>query len=407
MKKLFSVFTFVLLNNSLFAHDFELNGIYYNLLGGDSIAVTYKGDYAHSYSNEYSGSVAILEKVTFNGISYRITAIGNGAFYHCYGLTAITIPNSITTIGESAFSDCSRLTNITIPNSVITIGKYAFSYCSRFTAITIPNSVNTIGESAFSGCYSLTNITIPNSVTTIGENAFSNCSRFTAIIIPSSVTTIGEGAFSGCSSVELITIEAGNPTYYSTGNCIIETTTKNLHTGCKNSIIPTDGSVITIGDNAFYGCSNLTGITIPNSITTIGNYTFYNCSNLTTINLPNSITIVGNYAFAYCSCLTAITCEAVIPPTIGDYGTTFEKVDKTIPLYVFTESIEAYKIAEYWKDFANILPIPVTPDTPTSVANCEGHDAASNVRKVFENGTMYILCDDEKYTIDGRKVFIL
>jgi hypothetical protein len=83
------------------AHDFELDGIYYNYTtgsGGTSVYVTYRGNYSYSYNNEYMGEVIIPESVTYNGKSYSVTSIGNYAFCDCSGLTSVTIPNSVTTL---------------------------------------------------------------------------------------------------------------------------------------------------------------------------------------------------------------------------------------------------------------------------------------------------------------------
>ena len=89
---------------------------------------------------------------------YRVTNIGDDAFFGCEKLTSINIPDSVTSIGEYAFSSCYSLTSINIPNSVTTIGERAFSWCESLISINIPNSVTTIGESAFGGCYNLTTV---------------------------------------------------------------------------------------------------------------------------------------------------------------------------------------------------------------------------------------------------------
>ena len=126
------------------------------------------------------------------------TNIGDCAFYNCYSLTSITIPNSVTSIGDFAFYNCPNLTSIVIPNSVTNIGCYAFCWCHSLTSITIPNSVTSIEYGAFAHCSGLTSITIPSSVTSIGHGAFQCCTSLTSIIIPNSVTSIGYGAFYKC-----------------------------------------------------------------------------------------------------------------------------------------------------------------------------------------------------------------
>ena len=219
-----------------------------------------------------SGDVVIPD--TLGG--YPVTSIGYEAFCNCTGLTSITIPDSVTRIGGCAFSDCTGLTSITIPDSVTSIGDYAFNHCTGLTSITIPDGVTSIGDGAFAYCSGLTSITIPDSVKSIG--------RF---------------AFSGCAGLTSITVSSGNKVYHSTDNCLIETESKTLISGCKNSIIPSDGSVTSIGAGAFGGCTGLTSITIPDSVTSIGDVAFAICTDLTSITIPASVTDIGYYAFGY------------------------------------------------------------------------------------------------------------
>ena len=142
--KRFYVFLLILVGGGILpcqvvASDFVADGIYYNITSADehTVAVT-------SGTNKYVDSVVIPESVTYDGVTYSVTTIGEKAFYGCKKLTSVTIGNSVTTIGDNAFFDCSSLTSITIPNSVTTIGEYAFCYCSGLISVTIGNSVTTI-----------------------------------------------------------------------------------------------------------------------------------------------------------------------------------------------------------------------------------------------------------------------
>ena len=311
-------------------------------------------------------------------IPNSVTSIGDYAFTGCDALTSITIPDSVTSIGgQWTFGNCSGLTSmcigagindaswlptnvssitITISEnnpylatdskaifaksngelsvsryisagttyeipaklnglSVTSIGDGAFSSYTDLKSITIPDSVTSIGNRVFYNC-GLKSITIPDSVTSIGKNAFESCNGLTSITIPDKVTSIGTNAFLYCSALEEIKVAEGNANYHSAGNCLIETASKTLIIGCKNSVIPTDGSVTSIGNYAFHSCKGLTSITIPNSVTSIGDGAFGNCSNLTTITILDSVTSIGGWAFSGCSGLTTIT----IPNSVTSIG---------------------------------------------------------------------------------------
>lgn len=144
-------------------------------------------------------------------------------------------------------------------------------------------------------------------VTAMDDGAF-NGADIRSVWIPKTVTNINSFAFFEYSNnFESITVASDNPVYHSVGNCIIETAAKALIAGCKNSVIPGDGSVTSIASYAFSGCRELTSIVIPDSVTEIQTQAFYNCSALTSVTIPDSVTSVGIFVLAGCDSLSSLT----------------------------------------------------------------------------------------------------
>ena len=301
-----------------FAYDANVNGIYYNF-SGTQASVAYLYYLNSNNSSAYSGNVVIPETVTYNGTTYSVTSIDSYAFFYCFGLTSVTIPNSVTSVGERAFSDCSALTEVNynatnctymgsssypvfyecsslttlnIGNNVQSIPSYAFSGCSRLTSVTIPNSVSSIGGYAFGFCSGLTSVTIPNSVFSIGGYAFSGCSGLTSVTIGNSVTSIGDYPFSYCSDLTSIKVPA---TDFSAFCRVVSLVKSNI----GKPIIMIDAD-----DNEIIEYS------IPEEVKSIDDYTFYNCSGLISVTIPNSVTSIGNSAFSGCSGLMSIKVPA-------------------------------------------------------------------------------------------------
>ena len=315
-----------------------------------------------------------------------VTSIGYGAFSGCSGLTNITIPGSVTSIGERAFFGCSsmktltlgklfsgnmgnvfpssQIEEITLSDSITSIREFQFSGCDSLKRITIGRGVTDIQGCPFPFCSSLESIivssanpkyhsrdnclietashtliagckgsTIPGdgSVTVIGGWAFYG-SGLTAVTIPACVTSIGELAFTGCSALESITVADGNPKFHSSNNCLIATGNKILIAGCKNSVIPTDGSVTVIGDSAFRSCGSLTELLIPDGVTTIRDYAFSWCDQLKSVVFPDSVKSIGYDIFQSTGNVT-VTCNCSAISVIS-YMT-----KKSIPLQLLHSTV--------------------------------------------------------------------
>ena len=117
IKQLLITIAVLLCSTTLHAHDFEVDGIYYNITSSDNmtVEVTYKDP------NEYSGSIVIPSTVSYSGTVFNVTSIGEYAFSYCSGLTSITIPESVTSIKAYAFNGCTSLKDLRIEDGNTTL----------------------------------------------------------------------------------------------------------------------------------------------------------------------------------------------------------------------------------------------------------------------------------------------
>ena len=293
-----------------------IEGFYYNLVTTSKTATVTNGGTA------YTGAVTIPATVTWEDITYDVTAISMEAFKNCTGLTSISIPSSVSTISDQAFYGCSGLTSVTIPDGVTSIGNEAFRYCSNLATVVIGDDVKTIGNNAFEGCYALTEVTLGKRVETIGGWAFYYCNNLPSIAIPRSVTFFGNRAFESCYRLTAVHITdlAAWCGVMAGGDCANPlSVAQHLYLNgaeVKDLVIP-DG-VKTINNGAFENCQGLRAVTIPKSVTNIKNKAFRNCSNLNTINIEGNGTIIGPYAFYSCN-LTTLNITGSIA-SLGEYA---------------------------------------------------------------------------------------
>lgn len=173
--------------------------------------------------------------------------------------------------------------------------KYIYTYSIENDTVTI-TGLTDYGKT-------LSKLSIPESiegklVTSIEEDIVSSVAN--SLYIPSTIESMrgsfGDNPFK-LEQLSSVMVDVDNPTYHSAGNCVIETATKKLITGCNTSIIPDDGSVTSIGDGAFFECNNLTSIAIPDGVKSIGGAAFRGCSKLTSIIIPDSVTRIDSLAF--------------------------------------------------------------------------------------------------------------
>ncbi len=318
-------------------------------------------------------------------IPQGVKTIGNKAFYNCGGVTEITIPSSVTSIGTSSFEGCGGKANInckipdiySYPMYPSVSGQF---YKAKFTEVIFGDSVTKVGFNTFRCCNSIKNITIPKNVIEIGEYTFSDCSSVKSVTISDSVTKIGRGAFLGCTSLKEVYYtgdlsawckidlngNSANPAcngakLYINGMELTEATIpsdineiKWAFTGCASlkSVI-LHSRITSIEAYAFYHCGALADIAVPESVTTIANNAFNGCKSLTSITIPESVTSIGESAFEYCSSLKEVYCKPTTPPNGGNYIFINNASDRKI--YVPHASVDAYKNAQYWSNYADCI----------------------------------------------------
>lgn len=285
--------------------------------------------------DEHSKNILIEENVSYKGIAMKVENINP---YTCYGnehIESVEISHK-GGIGSQAFSNCIGLQTATISNQW-DIGAQAFAGCTGLRTATIRNQGN-IGSQAFSGCTSLQTATISNQGH-IGESAFENCFKSdgngtVTIDIPDEICTkafynciginklailakgsIGSSAFYGCSNLANLSItiegnigesafEKSFQKYY--GVVTIESS-KNIEkqafykcSGIKTLSIMTSGY---IGESAFYRCENIESASIAEGATNLNSMAFWGCTSLKEIEIPNSVKAIGSHAFYGCESL--------------------------------------------------------------------------------------------------------
>ena len=288
---------------------------------------------------EERSAIITIENVEL-ALSHNVTIVQSGVTPDCSNVIAYTSSDEKIVTPSDVFS--ANIVSNTYDNGqgliifdapVTSIGENAFYYCSSLTSVTIPDSVTSIGELAFFRC-SLTSVTIPDSVTSIGYGAFADCRSLTSVYISD---------LSAWYRIDFANADA-NPLCYG----------KKLYlNGSELSQISIPSDITEIKPFTFYNCDSLTSVIIPDSVTSIGNAAFNGCSSLPSVTIPNSVTSIGRYAFSYCSSLTSIYCKPTTPP--AGRGWMFYNNASDRKIYVPTASVDAYKVAEYWSDYASSI----------------------------------------------------
>lgn len=290
-----------------YAFGVNIDGIYY-LLNGNKAIVT-----NHAYGNTgYNGHIIIPESLVYNGNTYNVTSIDEKAFFDCKGLESVIIPNSVTSIGSNAFYGCD------------------------LKSVIIPNNVTSIGSGAFAGCHNLTSITIPDGVSNIGSGAFFDTAWYDNQ--PDGIVYAGKVVF--CYKGEIS----------SSISIIIKDGTRGIagsafrYIGKYLTSITIPQSVLCIGEEAFYGCSNLKSISVPNNVKVIGHWAFEGTAWLD--NQPNGMVYAGKVAYTYKGKMPPNTKIQIKEGTLGIAEYAFSDVENmksiTIPQSVTNIGFAAF-----------------------------------------------------------------
>ena len=371
-------------------------------------------EYAHDL---YIDHVLVTDLVIPNDV----TEINTYAFCGATCLTSVTLPNSVITIGDGAFQNCTGLTQIvSYAETPPVLGYDAFYNVDKSIPVYVPcgftetyqdvdgwNEFNNIiglcsgevvlavnpsegGTVTGAGYYNGGDLCVLTATPNPGFS-FGNWTENGRVVSMDTVYS-----FLAHSTTIVANFCTNNPIVFADANvkalCVANwdtdgdgelsyaeaATVTSLGTVFRNksSITSFDElqyfiNLTSIGNGAFYHCTGLTSIEIPNSVTSIGNYAFYYCTGLTSIEIPNFVTTIGYYAFYHCTGLTSITVWAENPPTLEpfwndggwgdegkewvvDFAVYFYGVNKSIPVYVPCGSMSAYQNADGWSEFTNI-----------------------------------------------------
>ena len=330
----------------------------------------------------------------------------------CYN---ILTDSTVAVTGQSEYKTMPRYEylpeNLVIPAEVTLQGK---TY-----------KVVSIDQWAFYACAMLKSVIIPHTVTFIGMSAFHYCENLADVYIPYSVTTVEGSAFAYTKWYDNLPdgeVYINNTLYRYKG------------TAPENTQIVVKDGTTRIAGFTFWNQSNIISIELPQTLTVIEHDAFEGCTQLSSILIPKNVTDIGASAFADCTGLTEVICLAPTPPTMGQYANPsanseiFARVDvSNATLNVRSESVEAYKNADQWKEFGQILPIkPITIEDqfPTlwglqrTVCNeyCgeSEEDNSANVTykhtfdyiRVTSEYKPYILCNGYSLREEDNKIFL-
>ncbi len=271
------------------------------------------------------------------------TIAKDGSISACSHATVVidpAVPPTCTETGLTEGKHCSECDRVLVAQEIIPAQNHQYhaetricEICGdsplRFTAVAGGYKVSEFSRAMHT-------LVIPDTyegqpVIGINSSVFAECDYIQTVIIGKNVASIGDDAFWRCYGIERLTVVEGNTTFHSENNCIIQTAQRTLVLGCKNSIIPSDGSVTAIGYRAFCECRDLTAITIPEGVTSIGGDAFYKCTSLESIVIPEGVSALGT-VFDSCTSLERVTLPVSLTQ-LGVIGNPFRNCTNLLEIH--------------------------------------------------------------------------
>ena len=371
------------------AYDFMSGGVAYKVLTNTNTrktaAVTYVTTDADEsgYVTTYKGDVVIPAQVTDRNFNtFNVTQVSDFAMFNNQSLYTLLLPEGITAIGSQAFSHCYSMYKINIPSTVNRIADYAFEYCDDLKSISLPARLTTMGSGVFQQCYGLESIEVdpaceyfksidgvlygvvsPTAMTLL---TYPGARPDTEYVMPDGVLSMDPYALSANSTMSSITLSKDlaelDPLAFTECEMLEEV---NVAEG--NTHFSSDNGVLLSGDGkrlVYYPIMRYAeGYDVPEGVTSIGAFSFFGVQMISWLKLPSTLTSIQELAFCNAKGFYGVTCEATVPPTwsksmlLPTLGLFDEMVYYQATLYVPDESVEAYKNADGWKQFSEILPL--------------------------------------------------
>lgn len=315
----------------------------------------------------------------------KLTKIGIAAFADCQNLTGtLNIPEGVTEIEVGAFYQCKNMTgSINLPTTLKYIGRGeerwwyggTFTHCGFTCQLAFPSGVECILGNAFEGCKNLYGeLRLPDKLTKMGDFVFRDCHNLSgSLTIPQGVTSIPNNAFEYCGSLDgTLTLHDGIITigeYAFRGTHFkgeihlpkdLVVLSNYVFAGCDFSgELKLPEKLRTIGNNAFGSYEDgsswrmMGTLDFPQDVISIGQEAFYGCRSIEGINFPAGLESVGSGAFLDCFGIGSIVCKGTIPPYVQ--AGAFDGVAKdNFTLEVPESAIQQYQAASGWSDFKRI-----------------------------------------------------